>query len=307
MLATTNSTATDPELAAFLVKMKAMTTTPLQSLSNVWTYELQQRLPVAPAPAPPAVGGHSIAEAAVAVAPAGMVRVPGGKFRFAVKGIEIEGGGTSINTNPYGVDFQYPWESVPNRFHVQWMRLAPFFIDVHPVTQAEFSTYLERSGKLPTDTWHYLWNWDWTDPAKPKPHPGNATKPVTYLGLDEARAYCAALGKRLPKEEEWQFAGQGPNASSPQFPWAGGRANASLCPKQMSGNVIPGPVPVGSFSPAGDSMYGVADMLGNVWCARPQPFHRPPSPPPPSELTSSAARAGSTPTSSKTTTHGRSV
>ena len=43
-----------------------------------------------------------------------MARIPGGKFRFASKGIEIEGGGTpgdprDAKANPYGVDFQYEW------------------------------------------------------------------------------------------------------------------------------------------------------------------------------------------------------
>ena len=87
--------------------------------------------------------------------------------------------------------------------------------------------------------------------ARPKPHPGNETKPVTYIGLDEARAYCTSLGKRLPREEEWQFSGQGPN-STQRFPW-GLLANASLMPKQVAGAAIPGPQAVGSYSPAGET------------------------------------------------------
>ena len=72
--------------------------------------------------------------------------------------------------------------------------------------------------QVPADTWHYLWDWDWSGSA-PKPRPGNESKPVVYVGLDEAREYCASLGKRLPREEEWQFAGQGGDASAPKFPW----------------------------------------------------------------------------------------
>ena len=101
---------------------------------------------------------------------------------------------------------RYPWEPVPQRFHVQWMNLKPYFIDKNPVTQAQWATYLKTGGgKVPADTWHYLWDWDWTG-SLPIPRPGNESKPVVYIGLDEARAYCASLGKRLPREEEWQFA-----------------------------------------------------------------------------------------------------
>ena len=106
VLATSNTTAEDPELAAFLAKMKAMQASsgPIQQLNNTWTYELQQRIPIAPAP--------------IATMPDNMVKINGGPYRFVVKGIEIEGGGkSSIKNNPFGVDFQYPWEAAPNRFH----------------------------------------------------------------------------------------------------------------------------------------------------------------------------------------------
>lgn len=205
VLATPNDTSADPELAVFLAKMRNMTAVPLMSLSNAWQYEQQRRVPIPPAPAP-ALPATSSKAATMSSPPAGMVKIPGGKFRFAVQGIEIEGGGNNINDNPYGVDFQYPWDPVPQRFHVQWMNLKPYFIDKHPVTQAQWAIYLNTGGgQVPADTWHYLWDWDWSG-SLPKPRPGNESKPVVYVGLDEARAYCASLGKRLPREEEWQFA-----------------------------------------------------------------------------------------------------
>ena len=62
VLATTNTTDSDPGLAAFLAKMKAMQAAggPIQKLNSTWNYLLQKRVPIAPTP--------------VAVAPAGMVR-----------------------------------------------------------------------------------------------------------------------------------------------------------------------------------------------------------------------------------------
>jgi hypothetical protein len=92
VLATPNTTANDPALAAFLSKMKAMTVTPIQEISPEWKYELQRRVPIAPAPAP--------SSASVSTPPPGMVAIPGGPYRFAVKGIEIEGSGSNFNNNP---------------------------------------------------------------------------------------------------------------------------------------------------------------------------------------------------------------
>ena len=105
VLATPNTTEQDTELASFLANMQAMQASggPIQKLNKTWTYELQKRVPITPA--------------VVESTPQGMVEIPGGAYRFMVRGIEIEGSGRSIKNNPFGVDFQYPWESVPNRFH----------------------------------------------------------------------------------------------------------------------------------------------------------------------------------------------
>ena len=38
----------------------------------------------------------------------------------------------------------------------------------------------------------------------------NLKRPVVYILIEDARAYAAWVGKRLPTEEEWQHAAQGP-------------------------------------------------------------------------------------------------
>ena len=205
VLATPNTTAEDADLAAFLAKMKAMQSSggEIQKLNNTWKYELQTRVPIVPAPA--------------ATMPLGMVKIPGGAYRFVVKGIEIEGSGSNIHNNPFGVDFQYPWESVPNRFHDHNLTMKAFYMDKNLVTQREFSVYLQaHPSAMPKDVWHFLgsgtgdvgrgsWDWSAGSGSVPKPWPGNESLPVTYVGLDEARAYCKSLGKRLPHDEEWQY------------------------------------------------------------------------------------------------------
>ena len=54
---------------------------------------------------------------------------------------------------------------------------------------------------MPADTWHFLWNWDWSDKARPTPYKGNESLPVTYVGLDEARpctlGYPFCMGQRV--------------------------------------------------------------------------------------------------------------
>lgn len=161
-------------------------------------------------------------------------------------------------------------------------------MDKNLVTQGEFAAYLKsHPTAMPKDTWHFLgqgtgdvgcgsWDWSAGPHVLPKPHPGNESLPVTYIGLDEARAYCKAVGKRLPHDEEWQYAGQGADHTR-ATPWGPsgatvGRLGASPpacdgthCPKQQSGPRIPGPEPVGKYSPKDLSPFGVADLLGNVW------------------------------------------
>jgi formylglycine-generating enzyme required for sulfatase activity len=95
------------------------------------------------------------------------------------------------------------------------------------------------------DLYHYLKNWDWShtdaDTATPAPFAGNETLPVTYIGMDEARAYCAAVGKRLPREEEWLFAATGGGASEQPYPWGFAEVDFSktniYAPVQITGTL----------------------------------------------------------------------
>ena len=79
------------------------------------------------------------------------------------------------------------------------------------------------SGRSTGDVGRGSWDWSAGPAVPPTPLPGNGSLPVTYVGLDEARAYCKAAGKRLPHDEEWQYAGQGsgPDAHTRATPWGG--------------------------------------------------------------------------------------
>jgi formylglycine-generating enzyme required for sulfatase activity len=218
-------------------RMADMTKAPLQAFSHEPTV-LKQNLVDIP-PTTPA-----------AEVPAGMIRIPGGAFVFTVQGTEIEGGAKA------GVDVQYPWEDSPRRFHEHEMTVAPFYIDKFPVTNAQFKQFLDATHYAPRDAINFLRDWSNGDfPA------GWDNRPVTWISLDDARAYAKWAGKRLPHEWEWQMAAQGTDGRN--FPW-GNAWDSAAVPVPQTGRVMTGPDAVDAH-PQGASPYGVMDMVGNVW------------------------------------------
>jgi formylglycine-generating enzyme required for sulfatase activity len=183
-------------------------------------------------------------------APQGMVLVRGGKYRFKVSGVEIEGG------DGPGVDFQYPWEDLPRRHHDKDMDMQGFYIDKYPVTNAQFQQFLDASGYRPRDEHNFLKNWQ----GRTYPQ-GWDRKPVTWVALEDARAYAAWAGKRLPHEWEWQYAAQG-NDSRP-YPW-GKTPGPNALPKPEAGRQLRPPTDVDAH-PRGASPCGAMDLVGNVW------------------------------------------
>eukprot|EP01052_Picozoa_sp_SAG31_P003370 SAG31_NODE_128_length_23532_cov_21.204754_15_plen_668_part_00 len=145
--------------------------------------------------------------------------------------------------------------------------MPAYWLDTTLVTQGEFANYLQTNpSALPRDRYHYLKNWHHGDRQQPpKPYGGNESLPVTFVGLAEARAYCKAVGKRLPREEEWQFAATGGGDDIRPYPWGFAEpVPGKHIPIQHTGNVFPGPEHVKKY-PAGASPFGVQDMTGSVW------------------------------------------
>ena len=224
-------------IKALLKRMAQMTAQPLASFSHEHTIVTQTMVPTAQTK--PA-----------SEAPDGMIRIPGGDFVFAVTGTEIEGG-----ANP-GVDVQYPWEDIPRRYHEHKMQVVPFYIDKYPVTNAQFKKFLDAAHYAPRDAANFLRDWkNGTFPA------GWENRPVTWISLEDARAYAQWAGKRLPHEWEWQFAAQGTDGRV--YPW-GNLWQADYVPRPVIGRAMTGPDPVDAH-PQGASPYGVMDTVGNVW------------------------------------------
>ena len=175
---------------------------------------------------------------------------PRRKYRFKVSGVEIEGG------DDPGVDFQYPWEDRPRRRHDKEMDIPAFYIDKYPVTNAQFKRFLDASGYRPKDEHNFLKHWHGgTYPQ------GWDRKPVTWVSLEDARAYAAWAGKRLPHEWEWQYAAQGGDGRP--YPW-GKEPDPAALPKPEGGRELRPPSDVDAY-PKGASPWGVMDLVGNVW------------------------------------------
>jgi formylglycine-generating enzyme required for sulfatase activity len=179
-----------------------------------------------------------------------MIEIPAGEFNFMVHGIAIE---SMADT---AADVAYPWEETPRRFHRQTMTVDRFYIDQYPVSNAQFKSFLDTAHYRPKDEQRFLQ--DWSGGTYPQ---GWANKPVTWVSLEDARAYAAWAGKRLPHEWEWQYAAKGTDGRL--YPW-GNDWKADAVPLPEMGRALRGP-DESNAHPAGASPFGVMDMVGNVW------------------------------------------
>jgi iron(II)-dependent oxidoreductase len=161
-----------------------------------------------------------------------MLKMKRATFVFKVEGVEIEG------SNDVGVDVQYPWEDTARRFHEHELAIKTFYMDKYPVTNAEFKKFVQEAHYHPKDDLNFLK--DWKDGTFPD---GWANKPVTWVSIEDARAYAAWAGKRLPHEWEWQFAAQGND--NRLYPWGNcdwqGPATRDAAPTSIpSAGISPG-------------------------------------------------------------------
>ena len=138
--------------------------------------------------------------------------------------------------------------------------VKPFQIDKTPVTNAEFAQFVKANpkwqrGNVSTKQAesNYLKQWD-----KNGPKAADVNKPVTNVSWFAAHAYCAAQGKRLPTNDEWEFVGlaselQANGSNEPSY-------NRTILSWYENGSK--GLKNIRQNKP---NFYGVYDMHGLIW------------------------------------------
>ncbi len=227
-------------LLPFLSKVKKQAKTPLNSLSAAWKPISQHIVAITSSNKKTSENRD------------GMILIPGiSNYEFETTGVMIEG-----NELSDAIGVQYPWETHPERAHKKTLKINAFYIDRYPVTNKQFKQFLLATNYRPADRHNFLK--DWENNTYPD---GWANKPVTWVSLEDARAYAVWAGKRLPHEWEWQYAAQGTDGRL--YPW-GTKRDTTMIPPADTTRGMREPTDVNAY-PDGASFFGVTDMTGNVW------------------------------------------
>jgi len=129
------------------------------------------------------------------------------------------------------------------------VNLPAYWMDTYPVTNAEYARFVAETG--------YRAPCHWPESAYPL---DKADHPVVNVSWEDAQAYAAWAGKRLPTEAEWEKAARGTDGRV--WPW-GNTFEPARCNTREAGTGST--TPVDAYAPQGSSPYGLADMAGNVW------------------------------------------
>ncbi|MDR5707427.1 formylglycine-generating enzyme family protein [Agromyces aerolatus] len=178
--------------------------------------------------------------------------------------------------------------------------LPSFSIDATTVTNDAFATFVEATGYrteaetfgfsavfhlavtapdddivgVPPQTpwWRGVRGADWRRPGGAGSSiDGLGDHPVVHVSWNDAQAYCAWAGRRLPREAEWEYAARGGIAGA-KYPWGDAEVDAGGWRANIFQGEFPArntaedgwatTAPVRSFAPNG---YGLWQPVGNVW------------------------------------------
>jgi formylglycine-generating enzyme required for sulfatase activity len=204
--------------------------------------------------------GHTSAFTAGSTPPPSSVRIPSGRATLGARAGEI----------PFGWDNEFPGVVVV---------VAAFSIDVHDVTNEQYLDFVEAGCYRQAEWWTpeaFAWirgegvehprfwrgqhgSWTWRGMFNEIDLP--AAWPV-YVSQAEAAAYARWKGARLPTEAEYHRAAFGePSGSERLYPWGHEPPDRS---KGIFDFASWHPIAAG-ICPAGQSAWGVQDLMGNGW------------------------------------------
>lgn len=126
--------------------------------------------------------------------------------------------------------------------------LPGFWIDVFPVTNADYGRFVAATGHPAPQ--------HWDGNRAPKPFTGH---PVVWVSHDDATRYAQWAQKQLPTAAQWEKAARGTQGDI--WPW-GNTATPAKC--NCKSSRIGTTTPVDQYK-SGVSPYGVYDLCGNVW------------------------------------------
>ena len=213
-----------------------------------------------------------------------------------------------LPAEPLGAQPLRPYEVPIARAEEEWrhpderpqrrVRVSAFAIDRHEVTNARYRAFLDAVREHGDEQWRH--------PEQPegKDHTPRywreynpllrsetyrrvvpfdeetftaGDKPVVGVDWFDAYAYAKWAGKRLPTEAEWELAARGTDGS--RWPWGndwawgvcnigGEKKGRDISTRGTEKDGYIYSAPVGTY-PEGNSIYGIADLAGNVaeWCA----------------------------------------
>jgi formylglycine-generating enzyme required for sulfatase activity len=88
--------------------------------------------------------------------------------------------------------------------------------------------------------------------------------PVVFVNWQQAEAFCRWDGGRLPSEAEWELAARGPAPSVRIYPWGDNAPDCTRANMGGAGSCV-GDTDVVGRRLLGASVWGAADLAGNVW------------------------------------------
>ena len=124
--------------------------------------------------------------------------------------------------------------------------VEPFFIDKYPVTVKQYAAFLEATGHPKPSFWN-------------DPHYSGPSQPVVGVTWQDANAYAAWAGKKLPTEAQWEFAARG--KENRMYPWGNIEVHRTYC---NFGDHLSMPSIV-TMHEEGKTPEGVCDLAGNVY------------------------------------------